>query len=115
MNYWPLSVILNSPLMPSVYAVEVQNIYNVILSQNAYTTCIDVALILSERAYSACIDVARQLKPMQTGLAIIESEDIPARYGYIGMPTPDEWQRFERAGVVQAKDGRMLLIMEGLQ
>lgn len=100
MNYWPLSVILNSPLMPSVYAIEVQNIYNAPPSM---------------LAYEACAEVARHTKPMHTRLVMIESQDSAARYSYFDEPPPEEFTRLERAGVIQNKDGQMYVVMGVLQ
>lgn len=100
MNYWPLSVILNSPLLPAVYAVEVQNIY---------------MLQISPHAYHACAEVAKQIKPIDTHLVVIQSTDGPARFMYGAPPTDEEFSRLERAGVIQDINGFMYVIMEGLQ
>lgn len=100
MKYWPLSIIINSPLLPSVYAVEVQSIYT---------------LQISPYAYHACAEVAARLKPTETNLVIIESLDAPCRFAYSRMPTDEEWNKLERGGVVQDVYGFHRIIMEGLQ
>lgn len=100
MNYWPLSLIKDSPLSPPVFAAELNRFY--------FKTP-------SEAAFWACLDVASRTTPVSMrGLVVIESVGTPNRYAFTEYPSWDEWERFERAGVIQASDGTLRLMMDGI-
>lgn len=100
MNYWPLSTVKTSPLMPAAYAWELSLVYK---------TC-----RLSPLVFQACGEVARQTQPVQTGLIIIESANAPSRHAYTELPTWEEWFRLERGGVIEASDGMLYVIIDAL-
>lgn len=99
MKYWPLSTLINSPLMPGPYALELNYLYERPLTQ---------------RSYNACIDVARHTPGLDTGLVVIESVDAPMHRAYVERPSCDEWARLERAGVLRSVAGTMFLTMDAL-
>lgn len=102
MNYWPLSVIAQSPLAQHPgFAYELSRLYK---------TC-----YLSPAAFMACGDVARQT-PVQNmpNLVIVESVGAPARQMYTGYPDWEEWSRLERGGVIEASNGMLSVIIDAL-
>lgn len=99
MRYWPLSLLASSPLMPGLYALEIEQV----CSRSP-----------SEAAFYSCFEVARHTEPTPTGgLAIIESEGAPARQVYTEYPSWDAWSRLERAAVIAA-NGHFFIIIDGL-
>lgn len=99
-NYWPMSVIRNSSLLPPEFAWEVSRMH--------------ATNYLSLRAFQACIEVAREIRPVETGLVIIESINAPTRRVYGDHPETDEWLRLERSGIIEGDDGTMYVIIDGL-
>lgn len=101
MNYWPMSTIKSSPLMPPMFAWELFRVY--------------ATVNLSPHAFQACGDVARNTRPTNSPhLAIIESVNAPARYIYTDYPDCDEWPQLERGGVVEASNGMLHVIIDAL-
>lgn len=100
MKYWQMSTIAASPLLPPVYAVEVNHIYRRALSQGAI---------------NACCHIACQTEPYDTpALAIIESIGAPPRRVYTGYPECDEWLRLERGGVILGDDCIPHIVVDAL-
>lgn len=101
MNYWPLSIIKDSPLMPPTYAWELSRVY---------ATC-----QLSAAGFQACGAVARSTRPVQlSGLVIIETVNGPPRQAFTEYPGWDEWFRLERGGMVEADNGTLHVIIDAL-
>lgn len=99
MRYWPLSALIESPLMGPMHALELQCFYR---------------RPPSEPAFYACLDVASRTRPADMpGLMVIESVNAPNRLVYSQYPDWAEWSRLERAGVFEA-DGCLVLFMEAL-
>lgn len=100
MNYWPLSTIKQSPLMPPTYAWE--------LCRFSYQ-------IPSLPAFEACMAVARQTTPIaMQGLIVIESTDTSGRFAYTERPSLQEWTRLERIAAVETAGGFLCMIMDAL-
>lgn len=100
MKIWPLSVLKESPLMPSAYAWELSRFYT---------------HPPTEGAFHACIAVAPQIQPVPApGLVVIESVSAPNRLAYVEYPTRAEFERLERAFVAEADDGYRFIMMDSL-
>lgn len=101
-HYWPLSVLQSSPLMPTYYAVQLED---------AYQHC-----NVSRGVILACGDVAARTPAIEgSGLVIIYSVDATGpRRLYLGYPTFEHWLRLERGGVQVAGDGELMFVIDGL-
>lgn len=101
MNYWPLSVVVTSSLMPMTFGFELSRVYK---------TC-----YLSPAAFMACGDVARHTTPRAApNLVIVESVNAPARQMFTGYPGQREWEALERGGVIEASNGMLHVIIDAL-
>lgn len=100
MRYWPLSILAQSPLMPSAYGPELRSFYH---------------RLPSEPTFHACLNVARETPyvPM-SGLIVVQTVNSPSRFAYVGRPTRAEWERLERAAAVQFENGDMALLIDAL-
>jgi hypothetical protein len=100
-NYWPLSVIKDSPLMSPAYATELHRVY--------------ATLFLSGGAFLACSDVARHTAPRSIpNLALIETIGAPPRQVYTEYPDWEEWFGLERGAVIEGSNGVLYVIIDGL-
>lgn len=102
MNYWPLSVIAQSPLAQHPgFAHELSRVY--------------ATLCLSPAAFHACGEIARYTTPLKIAhLAVIESTNAAARHVYTDYPDWEEWSRLERGGVIEASNGMLHVIIDAL-
>lgn len=100
MRYWPLSVIVNSPLMAPAYAME---LFKVCATQH-----------LSQGAFLACSDVTARTKPVETCMAIVESVNAPMRRVYTEYPDFEEWMALERSGFVLDESGFFGFVIDAL-
>jgi hypothetical protein len=100
MRYWPLSVLVTSPLLPEAYAHEVHQFNHRLPSQGAYL---------------ACVDVARHTVPVEApNLVVIETIGGQGRRMFTSYPTADEWLRLERTTMMENDDGFMFMLMEAV-
>jgi hypothetical protein len=101
MRYWPLSVIRTSPLLPGDCVAELDALY-----QN---------MSLSRRTFDACAFVANRTEAVAAGgLVVIENDDHSVlRLAYLKCPTPAEWERLERAHIIEAP-GRLIFMLNPL-
>lgn len=102
MQYWPLSALVESPLMPAVFCAELREAYRskAGLSEGAFIACGTVAI------HTAYHDAPN--------LVLIESACAPARRVYSGYPNHDEWLRLERGGVIGRADGMLCVLIDAL-
>lgn len=97
MNYWPMSVIRASPLMPACFHYELD-----MAPKNVY---------LSPLAFQACGDVASRTLPRDMpNLVIVETIDGPARQIFTDYPSFEEWLAVERFAVVEGSYALHLII-----
>ena len=90
--------IAQSPLLPAPYILELQNFY---------------FRLPSERALHAALDVAVHTVPLEMpNLAVIETIDGSYHRTYTSHPTPEEWHRLERGGIVPFDDGTLFVLMD---
>lgn len=100
MKYWPMTVIIQSPLVPPAYAWELQQFYR---------------KIPSEGAYDAVFDVARKTPPVEApNTVVVSSVGSPCRRVCLGYPTEAEWLPLERAAVVAGDNGYLYVLMDAL-
>lgn len=100
MDFWPLSEIARSPLMPGMYASELDYANEYPLSQN----CIN-----------AVADVIVQTPGVRSpNLVFIETPHGPMRRAYADYPSWDEWFRLERVTGHALGNGRVFLFIDAL-
>jgi hypothetical protein len=100
MNYWPLSMLRESPLMPPEYVWELQRFYT---------------HPPSGPVFYACLNVAQNTVPLEMpGLAIVESVGAPNRLIFTEYPNWEQWARLERAGAFQNDAGYLFVMMDSL-
>jgi hypothetical protein len=87
MRYWPLTTILNSPLLPTAYALELEQFYHKPLSRNAFHSVMEVA------HHTPAIEAPATV--------LIESDGAPNRLAYTDYPEFYEWMRLERTTVME--------------
>ena len=99
MRYWPLSLIVTSPMMPARFVPELEQITQVGLSRPAY---------------HACFEVAERTQPVEApNLVIVSHVGTPDRRIYTEYPGLDQWLRLERCGIME-RDGERFIMMDAL-
>lgn len=99
MRYWPLSVIAQSPLVPSAFVAELRDF------------CLKMP---SQGAFYAAMAVAGHTEPVEApNLVVIQSIGAPNRRAYVDYPELDEWLNLERATVME-NNGYAFVLMDAL-
>lgn len=106
MRYWPLSVIVTSPLVPEAHLYEISQ---------ARTR------LPSEKGFYAMMEVARRTPAVAApNLVFIEtiepdgSRRGEARRVFTHYPEADEWLRLERQCVHETSEGFLFVFFDGL-